>query len=122
MKKLRLFIVIMFAGSFSIPLFAQKSSILTGKIVMADGTPGDVTVSLKRQKRSTQTDARGHFRLVKIEPLPDTLLISAAESHLQSIAVTVLAGETKDLGVIKVETNVTRLQDIEVRGRMTQSL
>lgn len=111
----------MFAGSFSIPLFAQKSSILTGKIVMADGTPGDVTVSLKRQKRSTQTDARGHFRLVKIEPLPDTLLISAAESHLQSIAVTVLAGETKDLGAIKVETNVTRLQDIEVRGRMTQS-
>ena len=88
---------------------------------MGDKTPADVTVSLKNQKRTTETDASGHFRLAKVESRRDTLIISAAESQILSIAILPYPGESSDLGVIVVPVHLTRLQDIEVKGRMTQS-
>ncbi len=120
MKISFLFILPILLNCASINLFAQKS-VITGRIFSQNNIPAYVTVQLKRQKKITETDNDGYFKLANVEPIEDTLVITSAESQTKLIGVNPLPGETRDLGNIALSFNVTQLQDIEVKGRTTHS-
>ncbi len=100
---------------------AQKNCVVKGTILIQDKTPAYVTVSLKKQKKITQTDNDGDFKLSNVSSAPDTLIITSAEAQVKLIAINPLPGETLDLGIINFDFSVTQLQDIEVKGRMAHS-
>jgi iron complex outermembrane recepter protein len=102
-------------------LVAQKMSVIKGRIYTQNNAPAYVTVELKKQKKITETDNNGYFKLVNVQPIEDTLVITSAESQTKKIRVNPLPGETQDLGNIDLNFNVTQLQDIEVKGRTTHS-
>ncbi|MEO6288954.1 MAG: TonB-dependent receptor, partial [Ginsengibacter sp.] len=108
---------------FLIPasLFAQNKSAITGRIFMHNSKPAFVTVELKKQKKLTETDNNGNFKLMNVLPIQDTLVITSVESQVQLTAVHPLEGEVLNLGNIDLDFNLTRLQDIEVRGRIAHS-
>src|ERR1019366_6040811 len=121
MKRFILFILLLSTGSISTKIFAQKNCAIKGRILTHNSIPAYVTVELKKQKKITETDNNGNFKLVNIRSIQDTLVIPSAESQIKLVAVNPLPGETQDLGNINLDFIVTQLQDIEVKGRMAHS-
>src|SRR5450432_3476771 len=103
-------------------VFAQKNmNVIQGRILTHDSIPAYVTVALKNQKKITTTDNGGNFKFADLKSLHDTLIITSAESQMKLIVTDDLKGKIQDLGNIYLDFNITRLQDIEVKGRTARS-
>ncbi len=117
-----LIILILLISSFSASkLLAQTNSVIEGRIFTQNHLPAYVCVALKKQKKITLTNNNGYFKLSNVQSIPDTLVITSAESQNTLIGINPLPGEIKNLGNITVYFNAMRLQDIEVKGRMAHS-
>ena len=112
---------VIFCSLLSAKIFAQKNSGIKGRIVTQNNLPAYVTVALKKQKKITQTDNDGNFKLVNISSVQDTLIITSAESQIKLIPINPLPGKTLDLRDINLDFSITQLQDIEVQGRAAHS-
>ncbi|MBS1933397.1 MAG: TonB-dependent siderophore receptor [Bacteroidetes bacterium] len=101
---------------------AQKNSgALTGKIITPDKNPADVTVELKSLKRVTVTDRNGSFLFQHLPAFKDTLIITSAGSDRFMQAVAIGDNQTVDLGTIEIHFNIVHLQNVEVKGRISNS-
>jgi iron complex outermembrane receptor protein len=121
MKATAIFIFLLLLCCLASDVFAQKKNIIKGRILTHDNMPAYVTVALKKQGRITTTDNNGNFKFVNLVSMQDTLIITSAESQMKLLVTDNLKGTLQDLGNIYVDFNITRLQDIEVKGRTARS-
>jgi len=108
---------------FSFNTFSQKpTGVIKGKILAADGNPAaSVSVELKKLKRIIFTSENGYFILQHLPGLEDSLMISSVESEIYSREIKLKAGESVDLGVIRLAYNIKQLQQVEIAGRIAHS-
>ena len=88
--------------------------VIRGRTVSPDGTPSFVTVSLKHLQKTTVTDNEGHFSLVNLAPLEDTLVISSVQAKTLLVPVRLKKNEVLNLGTLGLEFSYSALQDIEI--------
>ncbi len=121
MKLLLCFPLILFYV-FANTAFAQNNKgIIRGKVVAADGTPSYVTISLKKDSKSTVTDNEGSFSLINLPAINDTIEISSVGARPLSIPVTLSNNEILDLGTIHQEFSYAALQNIEISSYNNKS-
>jgi iron complex outermembrane recepter protein len=122
MKAFRLLLVIWVMSSPSL-LFSQKpGAAITGKILTADGEPAvGVTVELKFSEKIAISDSRGSFFLQHLPALNDSLIVSSIGTNIFKQAVHVNKDQSLDIGIIRLTTNVTQLQTVEINGRAAKS-
>lgn len=121
MAKLTVLLIIISLSFFSFPLIAQKNCIIKGRIIAASKEQANFTIELKNQHKITQSDGNGYFKLETFKPVVDTVLITSAESNTKKIPLNNLNGALIDLGTIYMEMNATKLDDIEIKGRLARS-
>lgn len=100
----------------------KNGSILTGKIIGADGNPGvNVNIILKKLNKTTVTDNNGVFIFQHLPAESDTLLVTSIEAKSISRFVTLSTDQTFDIGTIQLNYNVHELESVEIRGRLAKS-
>lgn len=97
-------------GLFSLASFAQK---ITGKVVDAesDETLIGATVSIQGTTTGISTDLDGSFSL-NVPSGENTILFSYIGYISQSKNINARDGETLDLGIIKLQSNVVGLEEV----------
>jgi len=107
---------------FSVNVIAQKKdATIKGKIVTSDGNAAYATIQLKNLETITGTDNNGEFILQNLPALKDSIIITSIGSQSITLAITLERGETKDLGIINLNTKIIQLRDVEITGRVAKS-
>ncbi len=119
--KTTIFFIFLLSSLLPALLFAQKNCAIKGRIKAHNNAAELITVELKKQKKKTTTDIEGNFKLMNLQPIEDTLIITSGEDQIRTLPVHPAPKQTQDLGDIDLDLNITRLQEIEVRGRLTHS-
>ena len=119
MRKFTSFIILLI--SFYLANAQNDKAIIKGKILYADSSPAFVSVQLKNNLKMTVTNEKGEFILKNLHAIHDTLLITAAETQTLSLPVLLKTNKTLDLGIIKQKALLGALQDIEIKGRNTNT-
>ncbi len=116
MNKIYFLLTLLFSQCLSFVYAQNNKGIIKGKIVTPGNEPAFVTIQLKKNNRITITDDKGNFALLNLPASEDTLLITAAESQMISLPVSLKANQTLNLGIIKEKISFGALQDIEIKG------
>jgi len=83
---------------------AANSGAVTGRVVLADGTPVLAEVFLAGSEQVVNTDADGRFTLANL-PVGQHKIVVAFEYQGQEVAVDLSAGVLTDIGSVTVEPN-----------------
>ena len=104
-------------------IFSQKpNGYIKGKIITMDGKAAEgVTVTLVKLKKVTITDANGTFFLQHLPGMQDSLVLSSVGTKIFTQTVNLKAGESLNIGTVRLSYNITQLQTVEINGRATQS-
>ncbi|RTL59456.1 MAG: TonB-dependent receptor [Sphingobacteriales bacterium] len=122
MKLARRFRYLIYGLMFSNWIAAQSvTGLLKGKVILADGNPAVITLTLQVRRLAVVTDNKGFFSMELAGLEPDTLLIHTAESRWVRVPIAPDGRHLIDLGIIRLDMNITQLQDIEIIGRRTHS-
>lgn len=103
--------------------FSQSTGgAIKGQVIDAEGKPAvNITVRLKKFRQTTLTDSKGYFALLHLSVLNDTLLISSIGSRLFTRIIDLNKDETIDIGIVRLDYEINRLQDVEINGRFANS-
>jgi iron complex outermembrane recepter protein len=109
--------------AFSLSSMGQRGTgLIKGQILAADGTPASgVSIELRNQKRIALSDNNGFFTLRHLPALRDTLIVSSVDSKLFFHAVELAEGDQINMGVLRLENNISQLQNVEIIGRLSDS-
>lgn len=108
--------------SFPLFLFSQPTGSIRGRVLNADGEPAfAVTVELKKTGRMMMTSENGLFVMEHLAAVSDTVVISSVGTAYYKQAIKLNIEESLDLGTIYLTRNITRLQTVEIMGRMENS-
>jgi len=104
-------------------IFSQKlSGTIKGTVLTINGEPAaGVTIQLKKSGKTAVADSKGAFTLQRLSTLSDSLVITSLGSTLYIIPVSVSSGQTVNIGIVRLKTNVRSLQTVEINGRAAQS-
>ena len=113
----RILTVILFLGS-SVQAQAQRNSSIKGKIVTADGYPAvAVSVSLKGEAISTQSNVDGLYQFTKLKPGSYLVVVSAL--GLKSDEKTINLGNNEDqVADFRLSEKSDQLKEVVIGGKV----
>lgn len=113
----RIFTVILFLG-FSVQAQAQRNSSIKGKIVTADGYPAvAVSVSLRGEAISTQSNVDGLYQFTKLKP--GTYLVVVSALGLKSDEKTINLGNNDDqVADFRLSEKSDQLKEVVIGGKV----
>lgn len=115
----KLFSALLYFAVFAIgvPAFAQSSTGSVSGIVMdPTGPVVGAAVKLEGSVNASVTDYSGKFNMANIPAGEQTLVISSLGYADKSVTVTVVAGQTQNLGQVAMTTESTELGEIVVEA------
>ncbi|PWG81482.1 TonB-dependent receptor [Pararcticibacter amylolyticus] len=107
----------LFLVFISLPLFAQTTATVRGRITTSDNKPIEyISVALQGTGKGAMTDARGFYEIKQIQPGKYQIIASGLGYKKAGREITVLAGQNIEISLTLAESE-TQLQSVEITGR-----
>ena len=102
---------------------AQTTGTISGKVTDTKGNPlNAVNISIEGSSKGAATNANGSFRIENLAPGTYTLNITALGYRSQNVTLTVAAGQTASVPVVRLESQSQELDEVVVNANKNRYL